>query len=45
MRNEYVAPEVVEVGNAGEIILGSKQPVYMDNDTPGTVVSDNDLDE
>ncbi len=44
MKNEYTAPEIIEIGNAEEVILGSEKP------SPGTddgqpLTSGNELDD
>jgi hypothetical protein len=44
MRNEYTAPEVLEVGDAGEMILGSKDFPGTDNDIQN-LPADNELDD
>ena len=44
MNNEYTAPEVIEVGKAQEVILGSKPSEGSDADQP-RFVTDNDLDD
>jgi len=43
MRNEYTAPEVIEIGEAQEVILGEKLPGILDADYP--FPSSLDLDE
>lgn len=44
MTNDYMAPEVLEVGEAVEVILGAK--VLVDPDDNGEVVMpDGDLDD
>lgn len=44
MRNEYTTPEVIEIGEAQEVILGSKIDFDPDNGQPFPVGSF-DLDE
>lgn len=44
MTNEYMTPEVIEIGNANEVILGSKIFLGLDDDTEA-VEPDGDLDE
>jgi hypothetical protein len=44
MNNEYTAPEVIEVGKAQEVILGSKPSDGIDQLQP-RFVSENDLDD
>ena len=42
MRNEYTAPEVIEIGGAQEVILGSKEGLPADIDQVQPAL---DLDE
>jgi hypothetical protein len=44
MTNEYTKPEVLEIGEANEVILGAKLEFAIDDDTR-TVEPDGDLDE
>jgi hypothetical protein len=44
MRNEYATPEFVEVGDAGEMILGAKHLPGSDLDVEG-LAPDNELDD
>lgn len=44
MSNEYNAPEIVEIGDANEIILGAKPFPDIDESTESTL-TDGDLDE
>jgi len=43
MRNEYTTPEVIEIGEAQEVILGTKDFTSIDTDQP--LPSSLDLDE
>ena len=43
MNSKYAAPEVIEVGNADELILGSKAVGGVDEGLP--VYPNNDLDD
>jgi hypothetical protein len=43
MRNEYTVAEVIEIGEAQEVILGIKEPGVLDQDQP--FPSSLDLDE
>jgi hypothetical protein len=46
MRNEYTAPEVIEIGEAQEVILGQKTAPGVDGSQPNALISpDSDLDE
>ena len=42
--NEYTSPEVIEIGKAQEVILGTKGANDSDGDQP-QVFPDSDLDE
>lgn len=44
MRNEYISPEVIEVGRAGDVILGEKVLPPID-DLGYMQIPDNDLDD
>ena len=44
MANEYTAPEIVEVGEAKEVILGTKPSAGSDSDQPKES-GDTDLDD
>jgi hypothetical protein len=43
MTNEYMTPEVIEIGEATEVILGAKLEFAIDDDGR-TVEPDSDLD-
>ena len=44
MTNDYVMPEVVEIGEANEVILGGK--LFVEPDENGeNVMADGDLDD
>lgn len=44
MRNEYTAPEVVEVGRADDVILGAKDTISSDSGVEG-LIPNSDLDD
>ncbi|HZE70026.1 MAG TPA: hypothetical protein VE135_10950 [Pyrinomonadaceae bacterium] len=44
MKNEYTAPEVIEVGSAIDVIHGAKDTFESDNGVQG-LIPDNDLDD
>jgi len=44
MNNEYMEPEVIEIGKAQEVILGEKEGANADVGEP-KLITDNDLDE
>jgi hypothetical protein len=44
MTNEYTTPEVIEIGEANEVILGAKPVPDIDENGESTLV-DSDLDE
>jgi hypothetical protein len=44
MTNDYMAPEVIEIGEAQEIILGAKWDPFLDTDGESTM-PDGDLDD
>ena len=44
MRNEYTMPEVIEVGNADDLILGAKDTTLSDEGVPG-LIPNTDLDD
>ncbi len=45
MRNEYTTPEVIEIGEAQEVILGQKISPGSDTGQPNVLEPDSDLDE
>jgi hypothetical protein len=44
MTNEYTVPEVIEVGEANEVIRGAKDTFDSDANVQG-LIPDNDLDD
>ncbi len=44
MRNEYTVTEVIEIGEAQEVILGQKDDVDFDSGQRG-LIPDSDLDD
>jgi hypothetical protein len=44
MTNEYMKPEVIEIGAANEVILGAKAIEFVDDNSESTL-PDGDLDE
>ena len=45
MNNEYTKPEVIEIGKAPEVILGSKSGTPPDDGVQPFGIPDTDLDE
>ena len=45
MNNKYTAPEVIEVGNADEVILGEGKVGPMTDNSEPLFITDNDLDD
>jgi len=45
MNNKYTAPEVIEVGNAEDVILGEGKVGPVTDEEQPLFITDNDLDD
>ena len=44
MKNDYMTPEVIVVGNVGKVILGAKDTTFAEDSSP-RLIPENDLDD